>query len=187
MRIRWGTATGVPAATPWNVEAVARTDVGLRDSARAILADMRFILALLVLVGCGGPTVRPPPPTDDLELDEAQTKRSVVEPDAGAVPAPIAGDGGVPGVSVQVVDDDPPDEHGPRIDLAVRDADVADVLRMIAAAAKIGLVVTDDVRATVTLEVRNVTWRQAIDVIAQLEGLDVVEARGIVTVTRAPR
>ena len=75
---------------------------------------------------------------------------------------------------------------GARIDLAVKDADVDDVLRMIAAAAKISVVVADDVDAKVTLEVRNVTWRQAIDVIAQLEGLTVVEDRGVVMVSRPP-
>jgi type II secretory pathway component HofQ len=67
----------------------------------------------------------------------------------------------------------------------VKDADVTDVLRIIATAAEVNLVVADDAKATVTLEVRHVTWRQAIDVIAHLEGLDVVEQRGVVTVTRA--
>ena len=144
---------------------------------------MRIVLALALLVGCGS-TVRPPPPTDDLEFDKAQVQWYAA--DARPEVAVVA-DGGVPEVSVQVVEADPPDDSGPRIDLAVRDADVADVLRMIAAAAKIGLVVSDDVNAKVTLEVRHVTWRQAIDVIAQLEGLEVVEERGVVTVTRLVR
>jgi type II secretory pathway component HofQ len=152
---------------------------------------MRCLLALAFLVGCGSTVRTPPPPTDDLELDESQTRRVDDAPPVEGETFAIAGtDGGVagePAVSVRVVDEAPADDRGPRIDLAVRDADVADVLRMIAAAAKIGLVVSDDVKATVTLEVRHVTWRQAIDVIAQLEGLEVVEERGIVTVTRSAR
>ena len=115
------------------------------------------------------------------DLDVEATMR--VRPDGG-VP-----DGGVPDaamaeVKLEVLDEAPPPD-GARIDLSVRDADVADVLRMIAAAAKVGLVVGDDVRATVTLEVRNVTWRQAIDVIAHLEGLEVTEADGILSVRKS--
>jgi hypothetical protein len=123
---------------------------------------------------------------DDLDVEAAMR----VRPDGGVADAapPSDGDAGMAQVKLEVLEEAPPPD-GARIDLSVRDADVADVLRMIAAAAKVGLVVADDVRATVTLEVRNVTWRQAIDVIAHLEGLEVTEEEGIVSVRRsgAPR
>jgi type II secretory pathway component HofQ len=53
---------------------------------------------------------------------------------------------------------------------------------MIATAANVGLVVSDDVTGNVTLQVDNVTWRQAIDVIAHLENLVVTEVEGVVLV-----
>jgi hypothetical protein len=147
---------------------------------------MRRALLWLVLAGVGcGAKQKPPAPTDDLELDSFMDHTTEAHPEAQPPPVDDA-DAGIADVKIAVVEDTPPPD-GPRIDLAVRDADVADVMRMIAAAAKISIVVSDDVDAKVTLEVRRVTWRQAIDVIAQLEGLDVSEDDGIVTVTRTPR
>jgi hypothetical protein len=134
--------------------------------------------------GSSGPRTNEVP--DDLDLEATMRVRR----DGGVADAaaPPPSDGGMAQVKLEVLEEAPPPD-GARIDLSVRDADVADVLRMIAAAAKVGLVVGDDVRATVTLEVRNVTWRQAIDVIAHLEGLEVTEADGIISVRRsgAPR
>jgi type II secretory pathway component HofQ len=138
---------------------------------------MRAAVLAVLLAGCAA-TVRPPPPTDDLELPPALEHRARPEE-----PIPVSEP--EPETTNQVVTVSQDRDEGARIDLSVRDADVADVMRMIAAAAKISVVVTDDVAARVTLDVRNVTWRQAIDVIADLEGLDVKEDRGIVTVTRS--
>lgn len=145
---------------------------------------MRAAILGAVLCACGGgsrPVDRTVP--DDLELDRGLERRSESPDDAPAIDAGPA----QPGLSVEIVEDAPPERGGVRIDLAVRDADVADVLRMIAVAARVGLVVADDVNAKVTLEVRHVTWRQAIDVIAHLEGLEVTEEDGIVLVKRAAK
>lgn len=147
---------------------------------------MRSLVVVVVAAACGrAPAPRDTTVPDDLDLEGALERRAR---DAGVAIPLDAGtsDAGIAEVRIDVVDEGTPPTGGPRIDLAVRDADVADVLRMIAAAAKVGLVVSDDVKARVTLEVRNVTWRQAIDVIAHLEGLAVTEKDGIVTVTRAP-
>ena len=143
---------------------------------------MRVALLAVLVCACGGGS-RPASTTvpDDLELDGALERRRAPAPAVDVTPPPD------PEVRVDVVEPAPPDRGGPRIDLAVRDADVADVLRMIAAVADVGLVVSDDVRAKVTLEVRRVTWRQAIDVIAHLEGLEVIEEDGILRVHRAAK
>jgi type II secretory pathway component HofQ len=144
---------------------------------------MRVALAVLVLCACGGSRAVDDTVPDDLELDRGLARRSPSGVDAPTTTPPEP----ETAVKVDVVDDAPPDTGGPRIDLAVRDADVADVLRMIAVVAEVSLVVSDDVRARVTLEVRHVTWRQAIDVIAHLEGLEVTEEGGIVLVKRAAK
>lgn len=142
---------------------------------------MRGVLLALVVVACGA--AKPPPPeTDDLDTDEAMVEQARV------IAAPAPADAGTPAIHVAVVASDAgvTEATGARIDLDVRDADVADVLRMIAAAAKISIVVPDDAKGKVTLDIRNVTWRQAIDVIAQLERLTVKEEDGIVVVMPAP-
>jgi hypothetical protein len=144
---------------------------------------MRLLILLTLLGACGGSRRVEPlgPPDDDLELEGPLGRRSATVPEPEDSPPP--GDAGATALDLVVVEKEA--EGGPRIDLSVKDADVTDVLRMIATVAGVNLVVADDVKATVTLEVRRVTWRQAIDVIAHLEGLEVVEQRGVVTVTRA--
>jgi len=132
----------------------------------------RLGVVIVVAAACAGSSGRRTNEVPaDLDLD----------PDAGVADAapPAMRD-----VHVEVVAE-APQPDGVRIDVAVRDADVTDVLRMIAAVAKVGLVVSDDVRATVTLELHDVTWRQAIDVIAHLAGLEISERDGIVSVSRA--
>src|SRR5688572_19589229 len=102
---------------------------------------MRPWFAALVLAACSSaPAPRASGVPDDLELEPALERR---DPEAAPVAAPAA-DAAAPAVRVEVVEEAQPGApDGPRIDLAVRDADVTDVLRMIAAAAKIGLVVAD--------------------------------------------
>jgi type II secretory pathway component HofQ len=148
---------------------------------------MRLLAFCVTLAAaCGGSRRAEPlgPPDDDLDLEGSFGRRAEqVEAAPEVEVSPPPGDAGVAALDLVVVEKAAKD--GPRIDLSVKDADVTDVLRMIATAAGINLVVADDVKATVTLEVRRVTWRQAIDVIAHLEGLDVFEQRGVVTVTKA--
>lgn len=148
---------------------------------------MRFaVLVAIVLLGCGStpPPDRPFP--DDLDLEDGPFSRRDAQPQplAGATDAGASASAPTPSLKVEVVSD--PAEPAARIDLAVRDASVRDVLRMIATAANVGLVVSDEVTGNVTLEVDNVTWRQAIDVIAHLENLVVTEVNGVVLVKQQP-
>jgi len=144
------------------------------------------LLATILALGCGSKAAPDDTVPDDLEIEEGpwedrdphhQAAIEAVPPDAAPAAPQTA-------VKVQVVSD--PSEAAARIDLAVRDAGVSDVLRMIATAANVSIVVSDDVTGNVTLDVDNVTWRQAIDVIAHLEGLTVTEVDGVVLVKNGP-
>jgi hypothetical protein len=138
------------------------------------------VVSLLAACGAGAPRATPAPREHEHDLDlDATLSRRAPDPLLAAPPDPA--------IRVGVVTAGAAAPDGPRLDVGFRDADITDVLRVIASTADVGLVVSDDVRARMTLDVHNVTWRQAVGMIADIEGLAVTEADGIVTVTRADR
>src|SRR5262245_1975781 len=58
-----------------------------------------------------------------------------------------------------------------RISIDIKDADIHNVLRLIADAGKVNIVVPDDVKGRVTIKLRNVPWTEALDVILRSKGL----------------
>ena len=74
---------------------------------------------------------------------------------------------------------------GRRIDLDLKDADIHNVLRLLADVGQVNIVASDDVQGTVTIRMRNVPWDEALDVILQSKGLGMVRVGNIVRV--APR
>jgi len=61
--------------------------------------------------------------------------------------------------------------HRAPVDLDVKDADVHDVLRLLADAAHINLVVSDEVSGKVTLRLKRVAWDQAACAVAGVQRL----------------
>lgn len=61
--------------------------------------------------------------------------------------------------------------RGERISLSLKDADLRDVLRSFAELAGFDLVLHPDVRGSVTLELHDVPWDQALAVILRTHGL----------------
>jgi type IV pilus assembly protein PilQ len=64
---------------------------------------------------------------------------------------------------------------GRRIDLDLKDADVHNVLRLLADVGQVNIVTADNVSGTITIRMRNVPWDQALDVVLQAKGLGVVQ------------
>src|SRR5687767_14517615 len=58
-----------------------------------------------------------------------------------------------------------------RITLDVKDADLHNVLRLLADVGRINLVVADDVKGRVTVRLTNVPWSEALDVVLRSKGL----------------
>jgi type IV pilus assembly protein PilQ len=58
-----------------------------------------------------------------------------------------------------------------RINLNVQRADVQTVLRLLCERGRLNLVVGDDVRGTVTLQLRDVAWADALDMVLRSNGL----------------
>ncbi len=77
--------------------------------------------------------------------------------------------------------------HGAPIDLDVKDADLHDVLRLLADVGRVNLVVADDVAGKVTLKLKAVAWDAATCAIAQVHRLRVDVEDHILLVRRADR
>jgi len=76
--------------------------------------------------------------------------------------------------------------HGAPVDLDVVDADVQDVLRLLADTGDVSLVIADDVRGTVTLHVKRVPWDRAACTVAALRRLTITVHDGILLVRARP-
>jgi type IV pilus assembly protein PilQ len=66
---------------------------------------------------------------------------------------------------------------GRRIDLDFKDADIHNILRLLAEVGGVNVVTSDDVGGSVTIRMRDVPWDQALDVILQAKSLG-MERRG---------
>ena len=63
---------------------------------------------------------------------------------------------------------------GRRIDLDLKDADIHNILRLLADVGKVNIVTVDDVSGNITIRMRNVPWDQALDVVLQAKGYGLV-------------
>lgn len=72
--------------------------------------------------------------------------------------------------------------RGRRISLDLKDADIHNVLRLLADVSKLNIVASDDVAGRITLKLRNVPWDQALDIILQSKRLDKTRNGNIIRV-----
>jgi type IV pilus assembly protein PilQ len=71
---------------------------------------------------------------------------------------------------------------GPRILLDVQDADIKAVLRLLSEQGNVSIVSGDDVKGTVTLKMKDVSWEQALDTILTINGLGKKQVGNVITV-----
>ena len=72
--------------------------------------------------------------------------------------------------------------RGKRISLDFKDADIHNILRLIADVAKLNIITSDDVKGSVTITMRNVPWDQALDIILKTKKLGQVRQGNIIRV-----
>ena len=103
--------------------------------------------------------------------DRAETQSAPAEAGAflpgSAAPAQLAGQGKY---------------SGNRIDLDLKDADVHNVLRLLADVGKLNVITGDNVAGAITIKMRNVPWDQALDIVLQSKGLGMVRMGNLVRV-----
>jgi type IV pilus secretin PilQ/predicted competence protein len=68
------------------------------------------------------------------------------------------------------------------ISLDFKDADIINLLRILAAESGKNIVAGDDVKGKVSVSLRNVTWEQALDTILETRGLQKIEKEGVIRV-----
>jgi type IV pilus assembly protein PilQ len=71
---------------------------------------------------------------------------------------------------------------GRRIELDLKDADIHNILRLLADVGRVNIVTADDVQGNVTIRMRNVPWDQALDVVLQAKGLGMVRTGNLIRV-----
>jgi type IV pilus assembly protein PilQ len=71
---------------------------------------------------------------------------------------------------------------GRRIDLDFKDADIHNILRLLAEVGNVNIVTSDDVTGAVTIRMRNVPWDQALDVILQAKSLGMIRRENLIRV-----
>ena len=74
---------------------------------------------------------------------------------------------------------------GRRIDLDFKDADVHNILRLLADVGKVNIVTADDVTGSVTIKMKNVPWDQALAVVLEAKGLGMVRTGNLIRVAKA--
>ncbi|MGC8684195.1 MAG: type IV pilus secretin PilQ [bacterium] len=71
---------------------------------------------------------------------------------------------------------------GRRISLDFKDADIQDILRLIAEVSNKNIIAGDDVHGKVTMKMTNVPWDQALDIILQTNNLGMVQVGNIIRI-----
>jgi len=77
--------------------------------------------------------------------------------------------------------------YGQHVSLDFKDADVHNVLRLLAEVSKLNIVATDDVRGKVTLRLFDVPWDQALDIILQVLGLESSQEGNVIRISTVKR
>jgi len=77
--------------------------------------------------------------------------------------------------------------YGQHVSLDFKDADVHNVLRLLAEVSRLNIVATDDVKGKVTLRLFDVPWDQALDIILQVLNLESVQEGDVIRISTVRR
>jgi len=77
--------------------------------------------------------------------------------------------------------------HGQHVSLDFKDADVHNVLRLLAEVSKLNVVATEDVRGKITLRLFDVPWDQALDIILQVLNLESEQDGNVIRISTVTR
>jgi type IV pilus assembly protein PilQ len=117
--------------------------------------------------------VAPTAPAPVIAAPEIKTAEPLRIAQAPAAPAPP------PAPVMQA----PPVPNGPRlISLDFKDADVVNLLRILAAESTRNIVISEDVKGKMSITLRNVPWDIALDTVMEAKGLVKVERDGVIRI-----
>ncbi|HEU5190941.1 MAG TPA: secretin N-terminal domain-containing protein [Methylomirabilota bacterium] len=110
-----------------------------------------------------------------VEAPKADMAKTEVAPPASAVPA-------VPHPAVIAQATTTPADGGRLLSMDFKDADVVNLLRILAAESGRNIVAGEDVKGRVSISLRNVTWEQALETILEVKGLQKVEKGNVIRI-----
>jgi len=134
-----------------------------------------------------------PVPARPLESEDDETYEPAVfeRPSTYALPV-VEGESGsrassttklIEDGSVEILASEPREYTGQRISLDFKDADVQNVLRILAEVSGLNIITTEDVEGRLTMRLVDVPWDQALDAILKAKGLDMVRDGNIIRVS----
>ena len=110
-----------------------------------------------------------------VETPKADVAKADVAPSGTAVPA-------VPHPVVIAQVTTTPADGGRLLSMDFKDADVINLLRILASESGRNIVAGEDVKGRVSISLRNVTWEQALDTILEVKGLQKVEKGNVIRI-----
>jgi len=75
--------------------------------------------------------------------------------------------------------------NGRKISLDFQDADITNILRLIAEVSELNVITSEDVKGKVTMRLINIPWEQALDVILKTNKLDMIREGSIIRIAPA--
>ena len=124
-----------------------------------------------------------PKPVAKAEVPKVETVKADV-PKAEARVEPVSVVPPPPAIVAQatVTPAPPPANGGRLLSMDFKDADVINLLRILAAESGKNIVAGDDVKGKVSVSLRNVTWEQALDTILEVKGLQKIEKGNVIRI-----
>jgi type IV pilus assembly protein PilQ len=144
-------------------------------------------------VAAAAPVAAPEPTGIDPEAIAA-LEQAIDEDDSAVMAAHASGRGSkskakrgavasIPGGTIESLPSSPREYTGQRISLDFKDADIQNVLRILADVSGLNIITTDDVQGKITMRLVEVPWDQALDAILKARGLDMVRDGNIIRVS----
>jgi type IV pilus assembly protein PilQ len=176
-------AARAPAASNSSADVKARADEAVRTSAPETTTKLPGVRQ--AHKSRTAPAAAPVRPAKATPRDEAlfEAAAAVLQQEEGARPEGAAG--GVPPSSSyqpRTISDAQTQFTGEPISLDLKDADIKDVFRTISQLTQLNIVVDPEVRGTVTVQLEDVPWDQALDLILKQNGLGYVLENNIMRI-----
>ncbi|HZV96569.1 MAG TPA: secretin and TonB N-terminal domain-containing protein [Candidatus Nitrosocosmicus sp.] len=161
-------APAAPKAEPAKAEPVKK-DVARAETPKA---DSAKVEAPKPVLKAEAPKVEPAPKAEapKVELAKVEAPAPVIVPPPPAI------------VAQATVTPAPPPAGGRLLSMDFKDADVINLLRILAAESGRNIVAGEDVKGKVSISLRNVTWEQALDTILEVKGLQKVERGNVIRI-----
>ncbi len=198
-----------PAAITRGADTVQPTEPAIaetvaRDEPAIVEADIARESTAPPLDGSTAATAVDSPPEDVADarmVEEGSSPAIAADEEAQAYVMPVrakpAGSSGrkakpvttsVNGGTIESLPPRTPREYtGQRISLDFKDADIQNVLRILADVSGLNMVTTEEVGGKLTMRLVEVPWDQALDAILQAKGLDMVREGNIVRISTVTR